>query len=91
MVNEALTESVDVRVVDFGPEEDFRGDEGVLLGEEELQGEESTFVWRVGRSGNLDEEVSSVGLGRLSVDANDGLSGEPLRLLQNSRRNGHLC
>ena len=78
-------------MVDFGSEEHFWGDERVLLGQEELESEEATFVGGVSRACNLDVEVSSVRLGRLCVDSNDGLGGEPLGLLQNSGRDCHLC
>lgn len=49
-------------MVDLGAEEDFGGDHGVVLGKEKLQVEEATFVRRVGRTGDLDEEMSAVGL-----------------------------
>lgn len=67
----ALTESVDVGVVDLGAEEDLGGDHGVIVGEEQLQVEHSAFVGRVSWTSNLDEEVSAVGLRWLSVDAHN--------------------
>ena len=49
-------------MIDFGPEENFGGDEGVLFWEEKLEGEESSFVGGVSGAGNLNEEVPCVGL-----------------------------
>lgn len=66
-----LTESVDVGVVDLGAEEALGGDHGVFFRQEELQVEETTFVGGIGGTGDFDEEMSAVGLGRLSVDAHN--------------------
>ena len=75
MVNQVpicgLTKSVDVGVVDLGAEEAFGGNHGVVIRQEELEVEHATFVGRVGGAGNLHEEVTAVGLGRLCVDADD--------------------
>ena len=77
-------------MIDFGPEENFGGDEGVLFWEEKLEGEESSFVGGVSGAGNLNEEVPCVGLWGLRVDADDGLRCEPLRLLHDPGRNTHV-
>ena len=66
-----LTESVNVRVVDLGAEEALRGNHGVFLGQEQLKLEHTALVGGVGRACNLHEEVSAVGLGGSSVDADD--------------------
>ena len=58
-------------MINLGAEEALGGDHGVVFGQEELQVEEATFVGRVRGAGNLDEEVSAVGLRRLSVDAHN--------------------
>ncbi len=58
-------------MVDFGAEDALGGDHGVLLRQEQFKLEETTFVGRVGGASNLDEEMSAVGLGGSSVDANN--------------------
>ena len=62
---------VDVGVVDLGSEEDLRWDHWVLVWEEELAIEDTSFVWSVGWAGNLDVEVSVVLLVWFSVDAHN--------------------
>ena len=54
------SESVNVRVVDLGTEEDLGSNERILFRKEKLQGEKSTFVRRVSGASNLDEEMSGV-------------------------------
>lgn len=58
-------------MVNLGAEKDLGGFHGVLLGQEELEGEEASLVGRVGGASNLHEEVTAVRLGGLSVDADD--------------------
>ena len=76
--------SVDVRVVDLRAEEHLGWDERVLLGEEQFQVEQTTFVGAVGWSGNFDQEMTSVCGRGLRVDANDGFGSQALRLLHDS-------
>ena len=57
-----LTKSVDVGVVDLGAEEAFWGYHWVVLRQEKLQLEETTFVGGVLGTSDLDEEVSTVSL-----------------------------
>ena len=54
------SESVNVRVVDLGTEEDLGSNERILFRKEKLQGEKSTFIGRVSGASNLDEEMSGV-------------------------------
>ena len=66
-----LTKSVDVGVVDLGAEEAFWGYHGVVLRQEKLQLEETTFVGGVLGTSDLDEEVSTVSLWWLRVDSHN--------------------
>ena len=65
------TELVDVGVVDLGPEEHLWRDHWVLVGQEELKVEHSSFEGSFAWASDLDVEVSAVGLGWLCVDAHD--------------------
>ena len=58
-------------MVDLGTEKNLGGDHRVLVWEEKLKSEETAFIGGVRWASNLDVEVSEVGLGRLSVDADN--------------------
>lgn len=69
------TELIDVGVVDLGSEENLWWHHWVLLWQEELAIEKSSFVWGLGWTSNLDVEVSIVLLVWLSIDAYDWVLG----------------
>ena len=60
-------------MVDFGSEEDFRRYHWIFIGQKELSVEKTTFEASVGGAGNLNNEVSEIGFGDRSVNADNGL------------------
>ncbi len=72
-------------MVYFSSEENFWWNHWVLVGEEELADEESTFVGSFGRTGDLNMEMSEVVGRRLCVDSDNRVLGKSLRLLGNTR------
>jgi hypothetical protein len=74
-------ELVDVGVVDLRSEEHLWWDHWVLLWQEELAVKETALVWGLGRTSNLDIEMSVVFLIWLSVDADNWVLGQSLGFL----------
>ena len=76
------TKLVDVRVVDLGSEKDLWWHHWVLIWQEKLAIENSTFIWSLGGASDLNKEMSWILLIWLGVDANDWVLRESLRFLQ---------
>ena len=80
---------IDIWVVDFGSEKNLWGNHWILVWKEEFTGEQSSLVWSLCWSSNLDKEMSEICLIWLSVDAYNWILGKSLSFFQNSWWNGH--
>jgi hypothetical protein len=83
------TKLIDVWMVDFGSEKNLWGDHWILVWEEKFTSEQSTFIWSLGWSSNLDKEMSEISLVWLSVDAYNWILGKSLCFFENSWWNSH--
>lgn len=73
---------VNVGVVYFGDEADFRSCHGILLGEKEFKFKHSPFKRRIRRSVDVDVKVAGVAFVRLCLDAWDMICNQTLSFLK---------
>lgn len=83
------TKLIDVWVEDLGEESNLGRSHWIIVGEEELEAENTALIRRLGRTVNLDIEISEVILVRNGTDSWNRLGHEPFCLFDNALGESH--